>query len=148
MQTFFRLLTLTTSLLILTACTSIKQHPVFTDSAGPIRGYDPVSYFTDNKAIKGSQDLSYLYQGQVWQFATAENRQRFIQQPDRYTPQYGGYCAYAMSHGFVVETDPEAFSIVDDKLYLNYSLSVRENWLEDTPGYIQSANNSWSKKQN
>lgn len=135
------------ALLLLSACTSIKQHPVFIDQQGPIRGYDPVAYFTQDKAVKGKKEFSLSYQGQNWLFASDENRQMFKQNPEKYQPQYGGYCAYAMSHGFVVETDPQAFTIVDDKLYLNYSLSVRETWLKDTSGYIKSADESWLNKQ-
>ena len=132
-------------LLALSGCTALKQ-TAFSDEEGAIRGYDPVAYFTESKPVKGKRDISHSHRGVVWYFASEDNLQRFKNQPEKYAPQYGGYCAYAMSRGFVVSIDPEAWSIQDDKLYLNYSLGVRKTWLKDPVGYIEKADSNWQEK--
>ena len=120
--------------------------PTFQDDAGALRGYDPVAYFSEEKPVQGSPGFSANHKGATWYFSSAENKAMFEQDPQKYSPQYGGYCAYAMAHGFVVSSDPAAFSLVDGKLYLNYSLGVRETWLEDVPGNIDSADQNWIEK--
>lgn len=127
-------------------CTSISKQPIFTDDGYALRGYDVVAYFTESKAVKGDASFSSQYQGSTWLFANAEHQRLFEQAPQQYAPQYGGYCAYAMSSGFVVSTDPEAFTVYQDKLYLNYSLSVRDNWLENKDVFIEQANEHWQDK--
>lgn len=131
--------------LLLAACTSLS-HPTFVTEEGAIRGYDAVSYFTENQAVKGDPKFSARHNGADWYFSSAENLRRFESDPGAYTPQYGGYCAYGMARNYVVSTDPQAFSIHDDKLYLNYSLSVRKTWSKDIPGNIVSADGNWNKK--
>lgn len=126
-------------------CVSLN-HKTFTDADGAIRGYDPVAYFTESAPVRGDANISYNYRDATWYFASEENRDLFVDDPERYAPQYGGYCAYAMSRGFVVSSDPNAWAIVDDKLYLNYSLGVRETWLKDTDGYIEKADRKWAEK--
>ncbi|MFT5235154.1 MAG: YHS domain-containing protein [Shewanella sp.] len=133
--------------LFLSGCTSLDKYPVYVEEGVAINGYDPVAYFVKNAPVKGSQQFKSEYDQTVWLFSSADNLAKFEDEPARYLPQYGGYCAYAMSHGFVVETVPEAFSVIDDKLYLNYSLGVRETWLEDTTSYIESADKQWYKKR-
>ncbi|WP_394130836.1 YHS domain-containing (seleno)protein [Shewanella maritima] len=139
-------LLLTLALLLLTGCTSLAKQPVFEDAGYAVRGYDVVAYFTESKPVKGQQQYQSLYQGSVWLFATEHNRDLFELSPQQYAPQYGGYCTYAMSSGFVVSTDPQAFTIHQDKLYLNYSLSVRENWLENKIQFIEEADAHWKDK--
>lgn len=104
-----------------------------------IYGYDPVAYFKVNKAVKGSDDITFEYKGAVWHFSSQENKDLFVSAPQQYSPQYGGYCAYAMSRGRFVGIDEDAFTIHDGKLYLNYSKSVREDWQEDKEGFIKLA---------
>ena len=134
-------------ILISTGCASIGQGKhTFTDDAGAIRGYDPVAYFNDGGPKKGKSSLSVTHGGGVYHFANEANRDAFKADPERYAPQYGGYCAYAMSKGFVVSTDPNAWHIKDDKLYLNYSLGVRKTWLKKRDEYIVKADTNWSKK--
>ena len=133
-------------LLFLSGCTSLDKHPVYAEEGVAINGYDPVAYFVKNAPVKGSEQFKTEYAKAVWLFSSAENKAKFEDKPEQYSPQYGGYCAYAMSHGFVVDTIPEAFTVLNDKLYLNYSLGVRENWLEDTKNYIESADKQWNKK--
>ena len=108
-----------------------------------IKGYDPVAYFTQGKAVEGSGDYTFEYKGATWRFASAANKAAFEKSPEKYAPQYGGYCAYAVSQGHTASIDPEAWTIVDGKLYLNYSLDVRALWRQDIPGYIKQADANW-----
>ncbi|MEL7173254.1 MAG: YHS domain-containing (seleno)protein, partial [Pseudomonadota bacterium] len=81
--------------------------------------------------------------GATWRFSSAENRDLFVENPEKYAPQYGGYCAWAVAQGYTAATDPEAWAIVDDKLYLNYNKSVQAKWEKDVPGHIASADGNW-----
>lgn len=108
-----------------------------------INGYDPVAYFTEHMPVEGSAEISALWKGAKWHFASDKNRQTFLAMPDKYAPQYGGYCAFAVSYGSTATTVPEAWSIVDGKLYLNNSLGVRSRWNTDISGYIAKANKNW-----
>ncbi|MFQ5935519.1 MAG: YHS domain-containing (seleno)protein [Acidiferrobacterales bacterium] len=129
--------------LSLLAPLAYAKPPVFATSKGAIRGFDAVAYFMDGKPVKGNTQYSAEWNGAKWFFATPENRGRFAVDPSNYAPQYGGYCAYAVANGYTASTDPDAWSIVEGKLYLNYSLGVREKWQEDIPGNIASANKNW-----
>lgn len=117
--------------------------PVFATSEGAIRGYDPVAYFTADKPVKGSDQHTFKWKGETYKFSSADNLALFKTDAEKYAPQYGGYCAYAVSEGYTASTVPEAWSIVDDKLYLNYSLEVRKRWSQDIPGRIATANKNW-----
>lgn len=140
-----RLIVTLGALILIQACTTLKAETFTTDMIA-IRGYDPVAYHTESMPVPGNPEYSYEYNDAIWQFASEENKQLFRDDPDRYIPQYGGYCAYAMSKGFVASTDPYAWTIDDDKLYLNYSLSVRKTWLKDIPGYVTKADDNWQEK--
>ena len=120
-----------------------QKPPVFSDRDGAIRGYDPVAYFDQKGPVKGAKQFSHPWRGATWYFASAENRDKFAAEPERYAPRYGGYCAYAVAQGYTADIDPSAWSIVDGKVYLNYSLGVRERWSKDIPGYIRKADASW-----
>lgn len=120
-----------------------QNSEVFTTDEGAIQGYDAVAYFTESKAVKGSKDFTYNYAGEIWHFASEENLKTFKTAPEKYAPQYGGYCAYGMSRGYKAKTDPEAWSIVNDKLYLNYNLDVRKIWSEKQAAFIDKANQNW-----
>lgn len=133
-------------ILILSGCTSVSSKPTFQTDSGAIRGYDTVAYFTEERAVPGSPEFSLEHNGATWYFSSKKNLEMFKNNPEKYSPQYGGYCAYAMSKGFVVSSDPEAFTIVDDKLYLNYSLAVRDTWSKDIPTYIKQGDANWLKK--
>ena len=108
-----------------------------------VKGYDVVAYFTANKPVMGSPSFTHNWNGATWQFSNAANRDRFAAAPEKFAPQYGGYCAYGVSQGHAVPIDPEAWKIIDGKLYLNYSKSVQKTWFEDTPKYIQDADKNW-----
>lgn len=144
-KTVRKLTALVTLSLLGSGCTTLNT-PTFSDDAGAIRGYDPVAYHVAQAPRKGITKHTSEYNGAIWYFESAANKTLFENDPDRYAPQYGGYCSYAMSKGFVVSIDPDAWTIVDDKLYLNYSLNVRKTWLKDVPGYVEKANANWQKK--
>jgi YHS domain-containing protein len=128
------------------AGSAAAQKPeVFADSRGAIRGYDPVAYFTEGKPVRGSEQFTYQWRGATWRFASAEHRERFVRAPEQYAPQYGGYCAYGVAQDYAVSIDPAAWTVVDGRLYLNYSKSVRETWAKDIPGYIRKADGNWPR---
>jgi len=108
-----------------------------------IEGTDPVAYFTQNTPLQGLREFSHDWKGATWRFASAANRDAFKADPERYAPQYGGYCAWAVSQGYTATIDPEAWKIVDGKLYLNYSKSVQSQWAADIPGNIAKADQNW-----
>jgi len=108
-----------------------------------IEGYDPVAYFTDGKPVEGEKKHSFEWRGATWRFASAEHRDAFAAEPEKYAPVYGGYCAYAVANDSLAGIDPEAWTIHDGRLYLNYSLAIREKWLQDLPGYIAKADANW-----
>lgn len=108
-----------------------------------IKGYDPVAYFTQSKPVKGSAAFTQQYMGATWWFASAADRDQFAAMPEKYAPQYGGYCAYGVSRGHTVSVDPEAWRVVDGKLFLNYSKGVQKDWLKDVPGNIKLADRNW-----
>ena len=117
--------------------------PVFSHRGKAIRGYDPVAYFTAGKPVEGKPLFTHVYEGATWQFASAENRDAFAADPERYAPQYGGYCAWAVSQGYTASIDPDAWKIEDGKLYLNYSQSVQRRWARDIPGNVAKADRNW-----
>jgi len=121
------------------------EPPVFTGLVAGVAvgGYDPVAYFTQSKPVPGSKDLTLQHEGATWRFASAENRAAFEANPAKYAPQYGGYCAYAVSQGSTAKAEPDAWTIHDGKLYLNYDKSVRAIWEEDIPGYVKKADANW-----
>ena len=116
---------------------------VFATEDGAIRGYDPVAYFTIGEPTRGSDQFTASWQGTIFKFASATNLELFKADPAAYAPQYGGYCAYAVSKGATAGTVPEAWTIVDGKLYLNYSLAVQQRWRKDVPGHIREADRNW-----
>jgi YHS domain-containing protein len=141
---FTGLIVLVVSSLLVPAAAWSKD-PVNTTLFGnkAIHGYDPVAYFTDGKPVQGKEDLELEWMGAKWRFATAEHLASFKKAPETYAPQYGGYCAYAVSQGRLVDIDPNAWSIVDGKLYLNYDLDIQKTWQQDIPGYVMKADKNW-----
>lgn len=134
--------------LALTA-TAHAVEPVYSDFFGKaIRGYDPVAYFTEGKPVKGDSDYTYSWNDAEWYFSSQENLSLFTANPEKYAPQYGGYCAWAVSKGYTAKVDPNAWYIHNDKLYLNYSRSVQSTWQQDIPGNIASADKNWPQLLN
>lgn len=116
---------------------------VFSEDGIAIRGADPVAYFTEMAPVQGSSEHAVMWNGTTWHFASAENMEAFIANPEAYAPQYGGYCAYAASQGYVASSVPEAWTVHEGKLYLNFSLGVRRRWERDIPGHIEMADANW-----
>ena len=106
-------------------------------------GYDAVAYHTDGRATRGDARFEHRWNGAIWRFATDANRQTFLQDPARYAPEFGGYCAYAVSRGYTADGDPEVWRIVDGRLYLNYSRRAQRLWEEDIPGNIAKGRRNW-----
>ena len=128
--------------LVATPAFAMKKS-VFTSWGVAIRGTDPVAYFTENRPLEGSKKFTAIHDGAEFRFASAENLAKFTANPEKYAPQYGGYCAWAVSLGYTASTVPEAFSIVDGKLYLNYSLGVRSQWEADKEKRIIQGDKNW-----
>jgi len=120
---------------------------IFSNAKGAIKGYDPVAYFTQNQPVKGSESITFDWMGETWHFATQANRALFIEHPDQYAPQYGGYCAYGWAKGYAAKTEPDAWTIVDGKLYLNYDKGVQSKWEKDIPGYVRQADSLYLKNK-
>lgn len=128
------------------ATSAMAKEPVYQSFLGTaIDGTDPVAYFTEGRPVEGSADFTHEWNGATWRFVSAENRDKFKAEPARYAPQYGGYCAWAVSQGYTASTDPEAWKIVDGKLYLNYNKGVQAKWEGDVPGNIAAADGHWPK---
>ena len=108
-----------------------------------MKGYDVVAYFTDGKPAKGSSEFTHQWEGATWQFASAEHRAAFQRQPAKYAPQYGGYCAFAVSLGTIVDVDPRQWKIVDGRLYLNANFLAQTLWVLDPPGHIKKGDANW-----
>ncbi len=115
---------------------------VFVTPEGAINGYDPVSYFEGSPA-KGNDNYSYQWNDATWYFTSDENLSKFQSDPEKYAPQFGGYCAYGMAGGYKASTEPDAWTIVDDKLYLNYNVEVRSKWKENRDSLINTAEANW-----
>ncbi len=128
--------------LISTAALAAKPE-VFSRNGAAINGYDPVAYFTEEKPVKGSRDHSLNWKDAVWLFSSADNKALFEADPDAYAPQYGGYCAYAVSRNYTAKTEPDAWTVYDGKLFLNYNKLVRGLWEIDIPGNVAKGDMNW-----
>lgn len=117
-----------------------------TNGAPAIGGYDPVAYFSGNATL-GKAEFTAPYAGATFRFASPANRDAFTATPDRYTPQFGGHCAWAASQGRLATPDPKLWKIVDGKLYLNCSTAAEEKWLADVAGNIAKGNAFWAAQQ-
>ncbi|MEO6582672.1 MAG: YHS domain-containing (seleno)protein [Ferruginibacter sp.] len=129
--------------------TALRKKTYNLEKGIAIQGYDPVAYFTANKAVKGSKDLAVAFQGAVYYFSSEENKELFKKNPAKYEPQFGGWCAYAMGHdGSKVEIDPETFKIIDSKLYLYYNKyfnNTLKTWNKDEANLKAHAEANWQK---
>jgi hypothetical protein len=110
-----------------------------------LHGYDAVAYFDEGRAVEGRPPYVFVWEGITWRFSSAERRDRFAASPAAFAPRFGGFCAYGVSRGYAVDVDPEAFAVVDGRLYLNYSKRVQRLWNEDRLGFIKKAEANWPK---
>jgi YHS domain-containing protein len=126
------------------AAAAQKVAPINTDKKGvALHGYDAVTYFERDKPEKGKTEFSYSYGGATWLFVSAEDRKKFAQNREAFMPQFGGYCAKAVSEDDTADVDPLAYKIVNGKLYLNYDVKVQQLWEKDIPGRIANAEKYW-----
>ncbi len=122
----------------------LAASPINTDSNGvAMKGYDPVAYFTMDKPVKGNDNFEYEWKDVKWRFSNENHKKLFIEAPEKYAPRYGGYCAYGVAANALFDIKPEAWSIMDGKLYLNKNLDVRDTWKKDIPGNIRKADMNW-----
>jgi YHS domain-containing protein len=140
----FRTLHLFAVLALLTAGVA-RAGDFYEKDGAAIRGYDPVAYFTDKKPVKGSSTYKAEYGKSVFHFASQANRDAFAADPARYAPRYNGFCAFGVAGGYKAAIDPAAFTVVDNKLYLNYNKDVQKKWSADIPGFVAKAEKNWPK---
>jgi YHS domain-containing protein len=115
-----------------------------TDQGGlAIRGYDPVAYFIYARPVSGREEFSHEWKGARWLFMSREHLDIFKENPEWYAPRYGGYCAWAVSRDHKADTEPDAWTIHGDRLYLNYSKSVRAEWSMNMARNIRRADENW-----
>ncbi len=135
--------------IILALCSAVSCHAIETvntkgfGNKAAIKGYDPVAYFLRSSAVKGSKEIEYEWMGATWRFSSRGSRDIFAAHPEKYAPQYGGYCAYAMASGKTAAIDPDQFTILNGKLYLNYSEKVNSIWSENREEFIRKADQQW-----
>lgn len=120
-----------------------QQSEIFAPGGKAIKGYDVVAFFNDSRPVAGADSLAYSYKGANWLFASRGNMEAFKANPDKYVPQYGGYCAYGTSEGHKAPTEAETWTIVDDKLYFNYNMKVKNNWSKKREELIEKADVQW-----
>lgn len=121
------------------------KDPIYTAKRSnlALQGYDTVAYFTAGEPTKGAAEFSTTHNGAEFRFVSEENLNLFLGDPDKYAPQYGGYCAWAIAQGKTAKGDARRWAIVDDKLYLNYNKSIQKKWDKDREGFITNANTNW-----
>ncbi len=121
--------------------------PVYTPllSNVGVSGYDVVAYFTDGRPMRGSAQFKTTHQGVEYRFASAEHLAAFRANPTRYLPQYGGYCAWAVSQNYTASANPNNWRIVEGRLYLNYNSEIQQRWEQNIPGHISDANANWPR---
>ncbi len=120
-----------------------QQSEVFVTKGMAIKGYDPVAFFTESKAVKGSEALAYKWKDASWLFSTAGNLDAFKERPEKYAPQYGGYCAYGTAGNHKAPTETDTWTVVNDKLYFNYNANVKKEWMKQQDALIEKADANW-----
>ena len=117
--------------------------PINTAQGLAVKGYDPVAYFADHKPVAGNPAIATEWHGVTYQFASDEHRQAFLAMPEHYAPQFGGFCAFAISRGRIADIDPDKWAVVNDHLYLNNNAFAQQVWDVDRPGNIRAGNANW-----
>ena len=144
-RTFLILILITAIAVTLTACRGTETALGINTGDGGValRGFDAVAYFAVDNAVKGDAKYEYVWNGAKWLFASEENMKTFQASPESYAPQFGGYCSFAVSEGYTADADPEAWKIVDCKLFLNYNKKVKEKWEENQAERIEKGSANW-----
>lgn len=140
-------LLLVVSAIFLVSCSNAQQKGAeyFQKDGAAIGGYDPVAFFKESKPVKGVAGYNLKWKDANWQFASQQNLDSFKVSPEKYAPQYGGYCAYGTADGHKAPTQADTWTIMDGKLYFNYNQKVKTLWDKDRPKYIELANGNWEK---
>ena len=136
---------LSAAVTLFAACSFAQKSQVFIKDGYAVNGYDVVAYFKENKSVQGRKAFLYQWHDANWLFSSKENLETFSHDPEKYAPQFGGYCAYGVSEGHKASTYPDAFTIVDNKLYLNYNKDVLQLWRKDISGRIKKGEENWTK---
>ncbi|MBO9611097.1 MAG: YHS domain-containing protein [Dyadobacter sp.] len=131
------------ALLLIGQATFAQKSEIFAPKGKAIQGYDVVAFFKDARPTEGADSLSYRYKDAEWLFASRANLEAFKAAPEKYEPQYGGYCAYGTSEGHKAPTEAETWTIVNDKLYFNYNMKVKNNWSKKREEFIEKADTQW-----
>ena len=139
---------LLTAMIAAAMAMNAQKAEIFNKGGQAINGYDPVAYFLQGKPVKGVQNLSYQWKDATWYFSSQQNLEAFRTAPEKYAPQYGGYCAYGLSDGHKASTEPDAWTIVNGKLYLNYNTNVRSEWSRNREERIKKADGYWPQIKN
>jgi YHS domain-containing protein len=108
-----------------------------------INGYDPVAYFTQKRPVKGKEEYAYEWNDANWYFASEDNMKMFTKEPEKYAPQFGGYCVFAICKGFTANSDPEAFEIINGKLYLFTDQDLKDEFVKGNIQDIKKAEQNW-----
>lgn len=128
---------------------SAQSPEIFKTKEGiAIKGYDPVAFFTENRAVKGVDSVRWVWKEATWLFNSNSNLELFRRNPEKYEPQFGGYCAYGVAGNHKSPTETDTWTIVDGRLYFNYNADVKKAWLKDTVLLIQKANTNWLQIKN
>lgn len=120
-----------------------QKSEIFAPGGKAIKGYDPIAFFKESKAIKGADSLSYRWKEADWLFSSKENLETFKASPEKYAPQYGGYCAYGTAENHKAPTQTDTWTVINDKLYFNYNGKVKEMWSKDQKALIEKADKNW-----
>ena len=131
------------SFLLISSAAICQKSSVFETDGKAIRGYDVVAYFALGEPVKGVDSFGVKWNNTTWLFSSMKNLETFNSSPEKYAPQYGGYCAYGTADGHKAPTQPDAWAIVDGKLYFNYNKKVKTIWDKDQQGFIEKANKNW-----
>ena len=140
------LLGLVVSTIFLIGCSKeIALETNVNDEKLALEGYDPVSYFSGKEPIKGKPEFKAVWEKATYHFSSEENRDSFKTNSEKYAPQYGGYCSYAMSLDALSPVDPKVYKVVKDKLYLQHNEKAQKLWMPDHEGNIKKADGYWVK---
>jgi YHS domain-containing protein len=123
--------------------TVFAQPEIFSSEEGAIKGYDPVAFFKEHTPVKGKKENSFVWKEATWYFSSQENLKAFQSDPEKYAPQYGGYCAFGTAHGHKAPTQTDTWTIVENKLYFNYNQDVKKDWTKDQKELIKKADKNW-----
>lgn len=130
-------------ILLLSVPAFAQQSEIFQTSEGAIRGYDPVAFFNEGKALSGSKEFYYDWKGARWFFVSTDHLEMFKKDPERFAPQYGGYCAFGMADGHKAPTETDTWTIHNEKLYFNYNQKVKSTWTKNMSTLITKADKNW-----